>query len=168
MDIILVRDVDKLGKRGARISVRAGYARNFLLPFGHAVLPTSDNLKRIEANRKKWLAEDAKLVEAARALAELLKGVSLMVVEKASDEGRLYGSVSDKLIASKIKEKGVTIDPRMVRLDSPIREIGDYDVRMRLHSDVEVRVPVKVRAEGFETWNPGEPLVKKVAGHGDS
>jgi large subunit ribosomal protein L9 len=164
MELILVRDVDKLGKRGTRVSVKPGYARNYLLPFGHAVLPTADNVRRIEGKRKSWLAEDAKLVEAARGLAEMLKDVVLSVMEKSSDEGRLYGSVSDKIIAAKLAEKGYKIDPRVVRLDTPIREIGNYDVRLRFHADVEMKLPVRVRAEGFETWEPGQPLVKQTAG----
>ncbi|HYC78106.1 MAG TPA: 50S ribosomal protein L9 [Planctomycetota bacterium] len=162
MDVILIRDVDKLGKRGARVAVKPGFARNFLLPFGHAVLPTADNIRRTESQKKKWLAEDAKLVEAARGLADMLKDVTLSFLEKASDEGRLYGSVNDKLVAAKLAEKGYKIDPRTVRLDAPIREIGDYQVRLRFHSDVELRMPVRVRAEGFENWEPGMPMQRQA------
>jgi len=164
MELILVRDVDKLGKRGNRVQVAPGFARNFLLPFGHAVLPTADNIRRTESQQKKWYAEDAKLVEAARGLAGMLKDVVLNILEKSSDEGRLYGSVSDKVIAGKLAEKGFKLDPRMVRLDTPIREIGNYDVRLRFHADVEMKLPVRVRSEGFENWEPGQPLVKQLSG----
>lgn len=162
MDIILVRDVDKLGKRGLRVSVKPGFARNFLLPFKHAVLPTKENVLRVESQKKQWLAEDAKLVAAATELSGLLKDVVLTIVEKASDEGRLYGSVNDKLVAAKLGERGFKIDARVVRLDAPIREIGNFDVRLHLHADVDVKLPVRVRAEGFEEWEPGQPLVKKT------
>src|SRR6185503_16981396 len=96
MEILLIRDVDKLGKRGDKVTVKPGYARNFLLPSGVAVLPTIANTRRIEKSRKTWLAEERKMVEAAAKLAELLKPVSLVLMEKSSDEGRLYGSVNDK------------------------------------------------------------------------
>src|SRR5262245_16438622 len=161
MDILLIRDVDKVGKRGDKVSVKPGFARNFLLPSGVAVLPTTANMRRIEKSRKTWLAEERKLVDAARKLAELLKPVSLMIVEKSSDEGRLYGSVNDKVVATALAEKGFQLDPKVVRLDAPIREIGNYEVRVHLHSDVEVFLPVKVRADGFEEWEPGQPLKKK-------
>jgi len=85
MEILLISDVDKLGKRGDQVDVKPGFARNFLLPSGVAVLPTVANLRRIEKSRKQWLAEERKMVEAARKLAELLKPVSLKVVEKSSD-----------------------------------------------------------------------------------
>jgi len=161
MEILLIRDVDKLGKRGDKVTVKPGYARNFLLPSGVAVLPTIANTRRIEKSRKTWLAEERKMVEAAAKLAELLKPVSLVLMEKSSDEGRLYGSVNDKGIAAALQEKGFELDPRVVRLDAPIREIGNYEVRIHLHSDVELFMPVKVRAEGFEEWEPGQPLRKK-------
>jgi large subunit ribosomal protein L9 len=161
MDILLIKDVDKVGKRGEQVSVKPGFARNFLLPSGAAVLPTTANLRRIERSRKVWLAEERKIVEAASKLAELLKPVSLAMLEKSSDEGRLYGSVNDKAIAAALAEKGFKLDPKVVRLDAPIREIGNYEVRIHLHSDVEVFLPVRVRAEGFEDWEPGQPLRKK-------
>jgi large subunit ribosomal protein L9 len=164
MDILLISDVDKLGKRGDKVSVKPGFARNFLLPSGVAVLPTAANLRRIEKSRKAWLAEEKKMVEAAQKWVELLKPVSLTIVEKSSDEGRLYGSVNDKVVAAALVEKGFQLDSKVVRLDAPIREIGNYEVRIHLHADVEVFLPLKVRAEGFEDWEPGQPLKKKVEG----
>jgi large subunit ribosomal protein L9 len=161
MELLLICDVDKLGKRGDRVTVKPGYARNHLLPSGVAVLPTVANVRRIEKSRKVWLAEERKLVDAASKLAELLKPVSLVLMEKSSDEGRLYGSVNDKAIAAALVLKGFEFDSKVVRLDAPIREIGNYEVRIHLHSDVEVFLPVKVRADGFETWEPGQPLKKK-------
>jgi large subunit ribosomal protein L9 len=139
MEVLLIRNVDKVGKRGDTVSVKPGFARNYLLPTGAAVLPTVANVRRIEKSRKTWLAEEKKL-----------------------DEGRLYGSVNDKVIAAALVEKGFQLDAKVVRLDAPIREVGNYEVRIHLHSDVEVFLPVKVRAEGFETWEPGQPLKKKV------
>ena len=168
MDILLISDVDKLGKRGDQVSVKPGFARNFLLPSGVAVLPTVANLRRIEKSRKQWLAEERKMVEAARKLADLLKPVSLKVVEKSSDEGRLYGSVNDKVVAAALQEQGFDLDSKVVRLDAPIREIGNYEVRIHLHSDVELFLPLKVRAEGFEDWEPGQPLKKKAEGAGEA
>jgi large subunit ribosomal protein L9 len=164
MDILLISDVDKLGKRGDQVSVKPGFARNYLLPSGVAVLPTVANVRRIEKSRKTWLAEEKKMVEAAQRWVDVLKPVSLTIVEKSSDEGRLYGSVNDKVIAAALAEKGIQLDSKVVRLDAPIREIGNYEVRIHLHADVEVFLPVKVRAEGFEDWEPGQQLKKKVEG----
>jgi large subunit ribosomal protein L9 len=168
MDILLVSDVDKLGKRGDKVSVKPGFARNYLLPSGVAVLPTVANVRRIEKSRRAWLAEEKKIVEQARKLAEILKPVSLTIVEKSSDEGRLYGSVNDKVVAGALAKEGFELDSKVVRLDAPIREIGNYEVRIHLHSDVEVFIPLKVRAEGFEDWEPGQSLKKKVEGAGDA
>ena len=106
MDILLIQDVDKLGKRGDTVSVKPGFARNHLLPSGVAVLPTTANVRRIEKSRKTWLAEERKIVEQASKLAEMLKPVSLLIVEKSSDEGRLYGSVNEKVIAAALSAKG--------------------------------------------------------------
>jgi large subunit ribosomal protein L9 len=164
MDILLIRDVDKLGKRGDKVTVKPGFARNYLLPSGVAVLPTVANVRRIEQSRKTWLAEEKKMVEAAQKWVDVLKPVKLTIVEKSSDEGRLYGSVNDKVIAAALAEQGIQLDSKVVRLDAPIREIGNYDVRIHLHADVEVFLPVRVRAEGFEDWEPGQPLKKKVEG----
>src|SRR5262245_49193650 len=136
MDILLIRDVDKLGKRGDKVSVKPGFARNYLLPSGVAVLPTIANTRKIEKSRKAWLAEEKKMVDAAKKLAEILKPVSLTIVEKSSDEGRLYGSVNDKVIAAALGKQGFDLDSKVVRLDAPIREIGNYEVRIHLHSDV--------------------------------
>ncbi len=164
MDILLIQDVDKLGRRGDRVQVKSGYARNYLLPFGYAVLPTVANLAATERSRAKWLAEETQKVESVRAFAELLKPISLNLIERASDEGRLYGSVNDKVIAAKLADLGFKVDMKAIRLDAPIREIGNYDVRVHLHAEVEFMMPVRVRAEGFETWEPGQPKVRKVAG----
>jgi large subunit ribosomal protein L9 len=166
MEVLLIRNVDKLGKRGDTVSVKPGFARNYLLPSGVAVLPTTANVRRIEKSRKTWLAEEKKMVEAAQKWVDLLKPVVLTIMEKSSDEGRLYGSVNDKVIAAALVGQGFQLDSKVVRLDAPIREIGNYEVRIHLHSDVEVFLPVKVRAEGFEEWEPGQPLKKKVVSLG--
>jgi large subunit ribosomal protein L9 len=168
MDVLLIRDVDKLGRRGDRVVVKAGYARNHLLPTGAAVLPTTANIRRIERSKKTWLAEERKMAEDAKKLADLLKPVVVTIVEKCSDEGRLYGSVSDKVIAAALAAKGFPVETRVVRLDAPIREIGNYEVRIHLHAEVEVFLPLRVRPEGFESWEPGQPLRKpeKVEGTG--
>lgn len=162
MEVLLIRSVDKVGKRGDKVAVKPGFARNFLLPSGAAVLPTIANVRRIERSKKTWLAEEKKMVEAAQKWVEQLKPVKLTIVEKSSDEGRLYGSVNDKVVAAALAEQGFVLDAKVVRLDAPIREIGNYEVRIHLHSDVEVFLPVKVRAEGFEDWEPGQPLKKRV------
>ncbi len=164
MDILLIQDVDKLGRRGDRVKVKSGYARNYLLPFGYAVLPTHANLAAVDRSRAKWLAEETQKVESARVFADMIKALTLNLMERASDEGRLYGSVNDKSIAAKLAEMGYKVDVKAIRLDAPIREIGNYDVRVHLHAEVEFFLPVRIRAEGFETWEPGQPKMRKVGG----
>lgn len=166
MDLLLIRDVEGLGRRGDRVSVRRGYARNHLLPLGFAVRATPDNVRRVEKRRVAWLAEEAKMLEELRELAGHLEALDLTVVEKASETGHLYGSVTEKGIAEAATSAGVPLEPKAVRLESPIKEVGDYRVPVRLHPEVQLEVSVKVRAEGREDWVPGREVEATPAGPG--
>ena len=156
MEVLLIKDVERLGKRGTHVTVKTGYARNHLLPLGYAVLANSENRRRIEKDRVKWLAEEAKLLEELRELAGHLAKLDLLVVEKASETGHLYGSVSEKTIAEAIRDAGINLDPKVIRLEHHLKEVGDYEVPVQLHEEVQVTVPVRVRAEGREDWLPGQ------------
>lgn len=148
VELVLMKDVENLGKRGIKVRVREGYARNFLLPTGSAVPATVDNLRMVEKARVRWLAEEAKLIEDLRELAGHIAKLDLVIIAKASDQGHLYGSITEKTIAEAAKAKGVAFDAKAVRLAHHLKEIGDYEVLVHLHEQVEVTIPVKARGEG--------------------
>ncbi len=156
MEVLLIKDVERLGKRGSHVTVKSGYARNHLLPLGYAVLANAENRRRIEKVRVKWLAEEAKLLDELRELAGHLAKLDLLIVEKASETGHLFGSVSEKTIAEAVREAGINLDPKVIRLEHHLKEVGNYEVPVQLHEEVQVTVPVRVRAEGREDWLPGQ------------
>ena len=155
VELLLIEDVAFLGKRGERVVVKQGYARNHLLPMNLAIAATSDNLTMVEKRRVQWLAEEAKLIEELKELAGHIAGLDLTIVEKAQAEtGHLYGSVTAKDVAAAAASKGVKVDVKHIRLDAPLKEVGDYEVMVRLHEEVEASIPVHVRMEGNEDWLP--------------
>ncbi|HZS09594.1 MAG TPA: 50S ribosomal protein L9 [Blastocatellia bacterium] len=147
MEVLLREDVDHLGARGELVKVRAGYGRNFLLPRGLAVQATPANLKQIEQQRKALLKREATERGAAEQQADLLKGVTLEFVRRAGEHGLLFGSVTSMDVAEGLKEKGYEIDRRRVLLKDPIKEIGEYEVPVRLHRDVTVNLKTIVKTE---------------------
>lgn len=148
--ILLREDVDALGGRGEIVKVRAGYARNYLLPQGLATLATKGNVKQIEQERAALL----KRASEERATAELQKEqmgvIELAFERKAGEGGTLFGSVTSMDIAEALQAKGYEIDRRKIVLREPIKETGEYTVNVKLHRDVVLQVPVKVTGEGGE------------------
>jgi large subunit ribosomal protein L9 len=148
--ILLREDVDALGGRGEIDKVKAGYARNYLLPQGLATLATKGNVKQIEQERAALL----KRVAEERATAELQKEqmgvIALEFERKAGEGGTLFGSITSMDIAEALQAKGYEIDRRKIALRQPIKETGEYTVNVKLHRDVTLPVPVKVTAEGGE------------------
>lgn len=147
VEIILRRRVADLGDVGDVVDVKAGYARNYLLPQGLAYPATEENRHRIEQEREKALAEEQRARERAERLAERLQGVSITFSMRAAEEGKLYGSVSPRDIASKLEEEGYEVEPRHTQLVEPIKALGVYSVPLRLHPDVETSVKVWVIKE---------------------
>src|SRR5690554_296217 len=148
MDVILLEKVSNLGSLGDKVSVKAGYGRNFLIPFGKAVPATASNIADFEARRAQLqAAADAKVAE-AQARADQLAGVKVSIAVNAGDEGKLFGSVGTNDIAEAISQAGVEIDRSEVRLpEGPIRETGEFEVQIQLHSDVMTTVTVIVVAQ---------------------
>jgi large subunit ribosomal protein L9 len=163
MDVLLIKDVERLGKRGNHVTVKSGYARNHLLPLGYAVPLTEENRRMVERRRLQWLAEEAKLLEDLRELAGHLAKLDITIVQKSADSGHLYGSVDERAIAAAVKAEGIDLDPKVVRLEHHLKEVGDYEVIMRLHEEVVVTLPIKVRAEGREDWLPSDEVEAKPA-----
>ena len=147
-NVLLREDVDNLGARGEIVKVKAGYARNFLLPRKLAVEATPGNVKQIEAERAALLKKEATERAGAEAQAGQMGGLRLNFQRKVGEHGLLYGSVTAMHIADALKEKGYEIDRRRVHLAEPIKETGEYTVSVRLHREVNVEIPVTVTGEG--------------------
>jgi large subunit ribosomal protein L9 len=147
-NVLLREDVDNLGARGEIVKVKAGYARNYLLPRKLAVEATPGNVKQIEAERGALLKKEAKERAGAEAQSAQMGGLRLNFERKVGEHGLLYGSVTAMHVADALKEKGYEIDRRRVHLAEPIKETGEYSVSVRLHREVTVEIPVTVAGEG--------------------
>ena len=144
MEVILCQDVAKLGKTGDVVRVKEGYARNFLLPHKIACPASAANVKRIEQEKAKRAAEHEAKKREAEQLADKLGKVSCTVSVEVNDLEKMYGSVSETEIAQAIEVEGLTIDKKMILLESPITELGIFDVNIKLHPEVIAKVKVWV------------------------
>jgi large subunit ribosomal protein L9 len=147
-NVLLREDVDDLGARGEIVRVRAGYARNYLLPRKLAVEATASNVKQIEQERKALMKKEAQERSTADLQADQLRSLRLTFERKVGEHGLLYGSVTSMDIAEALKERGYEIDRRRINLREAIKETGDYTVPVRLHREVTVDIPVVVTNEG--------------------
>lgn len=145
MKVVLRADLDNVGKKGDIIDVADGFARNFLLPKGHAIRATPGVEAQASSMRRSRDLKDAKDREAAEAVARKLVPMVIKVTAKAGAEGKLFGSVTAAdLVAAVSAQSGVELDRRKVHLDDPIRSIGTHEVPVRLHNDVQFRITVEV------------------------
>lgn len=150
MEIILQKDVDELGLEGDVVDVAKGYGRNYLIPRGFGVEATPQNLKAFELKRKKIEVARLKAREAAEELKGKIDQMVLTFSHKAGEEGKLYGSVTSKEIALQLEEKGVVADRRKISLDKPIKELGEFEVPVKLYPEVIGTLKVMVVAEEEE------------------
>jgi len=146
--VLLREDVDDLGARGEIVRVRAGYARNYLLPRKLAVEATTSNVKQIDQERAALLKKEVKERATADAQSEKLGALVLEFKRKAGEQGALYGSVTSMDIAEALRERGYEIDRHRIHLREPLKRLGDFTVPLRLHREVTVELPVKVASEG--------------------
>jgi large subunit ribosomal protein L9 len=144
MEIILRQGVENLGKPGDVVKVKAGYARNYLLPHGLAYEATPGNLKRIQQERDRLDAAENERRGAAQGLAEKIEQVSLTFSARVGEEGKLFGSVTATDIAQQLETQGFHIEKRQIDLHEPIKALGVYRVPIRLHADVKPEVRVWV------------------------
>jgi large subunit ribosomal protein L9 len=144
MQIILLERIGRLGQMGDVVTVKDGFARNFLLPQGKALRATEANRKRFERDRAQLEARDLELKSEAQVVQGKLGGKSFIVIRQAGDTGQLYGSVSTRDIAAAVTEGGFSIERRQVMLDRPIKALGLHQVRVQLHAEVEPRITVNV------------------------
>jgi large subunit ribosomal protein L9 len=149
MEVILLDKIAKLGGLGDKVTVKSGYARNYLLPKGKAVFASKANIEHFEARRadlEKQLAEALATAEAQAA--KITELAEVTIASTAGDEGKLFGSIGTKDIADAITEAGVEVTKAQVRMPlGTIRETGEYDIVIHLHTDVDVNVKVVVIAE---------------------
>lgn len=169
--VLLREDIDNLGARGEIVRVKAGYARNYLLPRNLAVEATANNLRQIEGERAALAKREAKERSSAELQADQLGNLSLRFERRVGEAGVLYGSVTSMDIAHALKEQGYEIDRRRIVLREPIKRFGNYTVPVRLHRDVTVELPVNVLGEGgvevdvaaLEAEAGGENVVTKAS-----
>lgn len=147
MQVILRSDVENLGRLGDVVTVKAGYGRNYLLPQGMAMPATKANLKVFELERQKLQAEMDALRAAAGDLGNRIKNADITITMRVGENDKLYGSVTSAVIADALAAKGIEIDRRRVIIDAPIRTVGEFPVRIRLHADVVAELTVKVQPE---------------------
>ena len=147
IEVILREDVQSLGKAGSLVRVRPGYARNFLLPRGLAYEATEGNKKRIAAETKARDVRTAHEKSAAQSAADRLSNVTVTIAAKAGEGDRLFGSVTAQDIADALERAGHPIDKRKLELSHPIKQIGEHNVSVRLHPEVQAAVRVTVVPE---------------------
>lgn len=144
MKIILRADVENLGVLGDVVNVKPGYARNYLLPQGYAMIASPGNLKTFELERKKLQAKMDALRAEAKGLQGKLEALEVVIPMHVGENDKLYGSVTAAIIGDAIANLGIDVDRRRILMDAPIRALGRYPIRVRLHSDVIAVVPVTV------------------------
>jgi large subunit ribosomal protein L9 len=148
MQIILLEKVSNVGNLGEVVKVKAGYARNFLIPQGKAKRATPENLKDIEAKRTELEKAAAERLAAATALAGKLEGSTIRITQKAGVDGRLFGSVGTIDIVEALKAQGVAVEKAQIRLPSgPLKQVGDHPITIALHTDVSAHINVTVVGE---------------------
>ena len=147
MEVILKEDVPKLGSIGDVVKVKPGYARNYLLPRGLAVAADPRNLGALEHAKRVTGEKREREQRKADALVKELAAVSLRIVAKAGEEGKLFGSVTNIDIEKALADKGHTVDRRRIRLDEPIKQLGDYSIDIQLAVGVAAKVALAVVAE---------------------
>jgi large subunit ribosomal protein L9 len=146
--VLLREDIDNLGARGEIVRVKAGYARNYLLPRNLAVEATANNVRQIEGEKAALAKREAKERSTAELQASHLQKLTLKFERKVGEAGVLYGSVTSMDIAHAMKEQGYEVDRRKIVLREPIKRFGNYAVPVRLHRDVTVELPIQVLGEG--------------------
>ncbi|MCS6904492.1 MAG: 50S ribosomal protein L9 [Bacteroidia bacterium] len=144
MEVILLADVFNLGYKDDIVNVKPGYANNYLIPKGLAILATEANKKILEENKKQALFKQNKIRAAAEYLAEKLRGVELTIPMLVSKEGKIYGSVTPLQISNLLKEQGFDIDRKKIEIKEDIKILGEYVAIIHLHKEVQVELKFKV------------------------
>ncbi|MES0397071.1 MAG: 50S ribosomal protein L9 [Syntrophobacteria bacterium] len=147
MKVILKEDIPKLGIMGETVQVAPGYGRNYLIPQGKAVLATSKNSKELEHQRQLILRKAELIRKDAESFAEKFRGLTLTLARKVVEEDKIYGSVSVSDISQALEEAGVEIERKLIKLDEPIKSLGEFQVPVKVHADVTAELIVQVVKE---------------------
>jgi len=148
MEIILLEKIENLGAMGDRVNVKPGYGRNYLIPQGKAAPATEENIAAFEARRIELEKTAAEILTEAEARRDQLADTAITVKAKAGEEGKLFGSIGTADIAAALAEKGVAVERHEIRLpEGAFRHVGEYDVQLHLHSDVNVTVKLVIEEE---------------------
>ena len=147
MKVILKEDIPKLGRMGDTVEVAPGYGRNYLIPQGKAVLSTGRNLKALEHERSLIQRRAESVRMDAQGLAAKISGIALTLYRKVVEEDKLYGSVSVSDVSQALEEAGVIVERKMIKLEEPIKVLGEYQIPIRLHAEVTASVRVQVIKE---------------------
>ncbi len=147
MKIILKEDINNLGYKDDVVEVKSGYGRNYLIPFGKAVIATESALKVLAENQRQRAHKLAQLKADAEATAKSLEGVSLTIGAKTSSTGTIFGSVNAIQIAEALEKLGFNIDRKLIVLKEPVKEVGKYNAIIKLHKEVTAEVPFEVVSE---------------------
>ncbi len=147
MKVILRQDHEKLGEAGSVVNVKPGFARNYLIPQGMAMVATDANLKRFESEKQQLSWKKEKEKRESQELAKVLENISCTITVQVGEEDKLFGSVTSQHIAEALEEQGQKIDKRKILLEEPIKSLGIYSVPIKLHTDVEAKIKVWVVKE---------------------
>ncbi|MEW5692203.1 MAG: 50S ribosomal protein L9 [Candidatus Hydrogenedentota bacterium] len=167
MQVLLIKDYSNLGRAGESLKVKDGYARNFLIPRKIAVPATKSNIRKYEAFIKKMEKIRQKEIKSSEDLKTRLEGMKLYFKEKASEEGRLFGSVGVAQVVSRLKEEGIELDKYQVIIPVHIKEAGTYAARIRLYHNIEANIEIVVETEKEEAppeelaFKPETPQIKE-------
>lgn len=155
-EILLLKPVDGLGGEGDQVKVRAGYARNYLLPKGFATPMTQANRKHVDALRKRRAEREAAELNGAQDIAKRLEKLSLAFAVKTGDGGKMFGAITSADLQAKIAESGIELDRRKIHLHTPVKTLGKHEVKVKLHADVSVELSFDVVSENpIETTEAG-------------
>lgn len=147
MEVILKEDIHNLGYKDDLVNVRKGYARNFLIPQGKAIIASESAKKVLAENQKQRAHKIAQIIADAQAIADKMEGVTLTIGAKTSSTGTIFGSVTNIQIADALQEKGFEIDRKLILIKDQVKEVGNYTAVVKLHKEVSVEVPFEVVAE---------------------
>ena len=147
MEVILRQDVEELGLEGDVVKVAKGYARNYLIPQPMALEASEHNRKALELQRKKIELKRVRVKEEAEKVKATMEEVVLTFSQKSGEEGKLYGSVTSMDVASQLKEQGIDVDRRKIVLEKPIKELGEFQVEIKIYPEVSAAIKVVVKAD---------------------
>ena len=147
MKVILIKDIDRLGKIGEVIAVKDGYARNYLIPTNIAKEATPGNMKSLEGLKKKQAAIEAAKLEEAKEFAKKISNLSITISAQAGEEEKLFGSITADMIAQSLDIEGVKVDKKDITIDEPIKKLGSYQVSVKVHPEVKASLRIWIVKE---------------------